>query len=325
MKTGKIVSFVIPCYRSAATLPAVTAEIEETMSTIEIYDYEIILVNDSSPDQTFQVIETLCAENCRITGVDLAKNFGQHSAVMAGMNLARGDIIVCLDDDGQTPACEVGKLLEKLEEGYDVVYARYEHKQHSPFRNFGTKMNGLMTERLLDKPKSLFISSYFAMKRFIADEMLQYKNAYPYLEGLVLRATNRICNVDVNHRMRMEGSSGYNFRKLLGMWINGFTAFSVKPLRVATYGGGVTAFLGFLYAIYTVINKILDPTVPIGWSSTMSAVLIIGGMILLVLGLSGEYIGRIYICQNNSPQYVIRRVVGMERNTGGAERERTDG
>ena len=303
------VSFVIPCYRSSKTLPSVVGEIRETMEHIDRYEYEIILVNDASPDHTFDVIQNLCNTEEHVIGVDLAKNFGQHSALMTGMNLAGGDIIVCLDDDGQTPACEVEKLLVKIEDGYDAVYARYHHKMHSRFRNFGSRMNSVMTEKLLEKPKELYLSSYFAVKRFVVDEMIQYRNAFPFVDGLLLRTTNNICNVDVEHRERMYGESGYTFRKLLGLWINGFTAFSVKPLRVATYGGIITAMLGFLYLIYTIVNKIIDPTVPTGWSSMMSAQLLIGGIVLLVLGLIGEYVGRIYICQNHSPQYVIRKVV----------------
>ena len=310
-KTEEIikVSFVIPCYQSAQTLPGVVREIRETIQSDARYHYEIILVNDASPDDTFDTIQELCAEDENIIGVDFAKNFGQHAGLMAGMNLSTGDVVVCLDDDGQTPPCEVWKLLLKIEEGYDVAYARYEHKEQSAFKNFGSAMNSLMTETMLGKPKELYISSYFAAKRFVVEEMTQYKNAFPFVDGLILRTTANICNVDIVHRKRTTGKSGYTFRKLLGLWINGFTAFSVKPLRMATYSGCLTAVLGFVYAIYTIIKKLVDPTVPVGWSSTMAAMLVLGGLILLVLGLIGEYVGRMYLCQNNSPQYVIRSVI----------------
>ncbi len=307
------VSFVVPCYRSALTISAVVNEISTTMKEAPENEYEIILVNDSSPDNTMQVIRKICADNPLVTGIDLAKNFGQHSALMAGMSCASGDVLVCLDDDGQTPANEVFRLLDKIDEGYDVVYARYDHKMHSGFRNFGSKVNSLMTEELLDKPKELFISSYFAAKRFVVDEMLRYKNAFPYVIGLVLRTTDKICNVDVDHRERQSGHSGYTLKKLLNLWVNGFTAFSVKPLRFAAYSGIIVALAGFLYALYTIIHKIVNPIAPIGWSSTMAAILFIGGVLLFVLGMIGEYIGRIYICQNNSPQFVIREIV--KKNT----------
>ena len=309
------ISFVIPCYRSEKTLEKVVEEIKIKMESLkDKYSFEIILVNDCSPDGTFTVIKRLCAENKNIIGVDHAKNFGQHSALMAGFSFVSGDVVVCLDDDGQTPADEVDKLLDKIESGYDVVYAEYKTKQHSGFRNFGSWVNKKMTETMLKKPKELYISSYFAAKRFIVDEMINYKGAYPYVIGLVLRSTKNICNVEVKHRQRMEGVSGYNMRKLLALWMNGFTAFSILPLRMASYSGGFTAMLGFVYAIIVIIRKIVDPNRVLGWSSIISIMLILGGMILLVLGLIGEYIGRMYINMNNSPQYVIRSVINYDES-----------
>ena len=306
----KLVSFVIPCYRSAATVSAVVEEINSTMAALPNYDHEIILVNDCSPDNTFSVIGGLARADKRITAVDLAKNFGQHAAIMAGLHHSRGDYIVCLDDDGQTPADEVGKLLAKLEEGYDVAYASYgHHKQHSFFRNFGSWLNGKMTEIMLGKPKELSLTSYFAAQRFIIDEMLRYEHCFPYVMGLVLRSTKNICNVPVNHRQRQEGHSGYTLSKLLNLWMNGFTSFSIKPLRLATYMGCLTALIGFIYAIIIVIRYFTVHMAPMGWSSTTALLLIVGGIILLVLGLVGEYVGRIFMCVNASPQYVERKVV----------------
>ena len=303
----KKVSFCIPCYKSEQTLTKVVDEIRSSMEELsDKYEYEIILVNDASPDGTFNVICKLADTYPNITGIDLAKNFGQHAALMAGFAHVSGDILVCLDDDGQTPANEVYKLLDKIEEGEDVVYARYDHKKHSPFRNFGSFINEKMTEFLLGKPKELYVSSYFAAKRFIVDEMLRYDKSYPYVIGLVLRSTKRIANVNVDHREREVGRSGYTLGKLLGLWMNGFTAFSVKPLRIATWTGISCAILGFIYGLYTIIKKfVLGDAVAVGFSALMS----IGGMILFMLGILGEYIGRMYISMNNAPQYVIREVV----------------
>ncbi len=311
----KKISFVIPCYRSENTIGHVVADIDTTMQRPELktaYEYEIILVNDCSPDNTLGVIRKLCEEKKYVKGIAFARNFGQHAALMAGLRQASGDYVVCLDDDGQTPAEEVDKLLSKLEEGFDAVYAKYAHKQHSGFRNLGSKVNELMTRIMLEKPKELYISSYFAVKRFIVDDMIRYENSYPYVIGLVLRATKNITNVEVNHREREEGASGYTLKKLLGLWFNGFTAFSVKPLRIATCIGAFSAFVGFAYGIYTVIKKFVNPAVPMGFSSTMAAIVFFGGMIMLMLGLIGEYIGRIYISMNNSPQYVIRERINVE-------------
>ena len=306
------ISFVIPCYRSEHTIQVVVDEIKQKMQTLVKYDYEIILVNDCSPDATFSVIRKLCAENDNIIGINHAKNFGQHAALMAGFHFVSGDIVVCLDDDGQTPADEVDKLLDKIDEGYDVVYAKYEHKQHSGFRNWGSHVNKVMTEVMLGKPKELYISSYFAARRYIVDEMLNYKGSYPYVIGLVLRTTKNICNVSVNHRERMEGESGYSIRKLLGLWMNGFTSFSILPLRIASFGGALIALIGFICAICVIVLKFTSSYRVLGWSSMISVLLILGGLILLVLGLIGEYVGRIYISINNSPQYVIKEVVGID-------------
>lgn len=307
----KKISFVIPCYRSAMTIEGVIEEIRNTMQGLN-YVYEVILVNDFPMDTTFDVIRALAEKYDNIVGVNLAKNFGQHAALMAGFGYCTGDVVVCLDDDGQTPADEVGKLLDKIEEGYDVVYAKYEHKQHSLFRNFGSKVNELMARFMIGKPKELYVSSYFAAKSFIVKEMLRYQNPYPYVIGLVLRTTKNITNVTVNHREREIGTSGYTFSKLLGLWLNGFTAFSIKPLRVATAIGAFCAGAGFIYGVYTIIKKFVNPAVPMGWSSTMAALVFIGGMLMLMLGLIGEYVGRIYISINNAPQYVVREVVGRE-------------
>jgi undecaprenyl-phosphate 4-deoxy-4-formamido-L-arabinose transferase len=303
------ISFVIPCYRSEKTLEGVVTEIQDTMKSLSDYEYDIVLVNDSSPDNTFSVISSLCDRFDNIIGIDFAKNFGQHAALMAGLRRADGDIVVCLDDDGQTPANEVGKLIAEIENGRDVVYASYGHKRHNAFRNFGTWMNDLMTRAMLGKPKNLHLTSYFAAKRFVVDSMIEYENSYPYIIGLVLRATKNISNVSVNHRSREVGSSGYTLKKLLGLWFNGFTAFSILPLRIATVVGSIFAGVGFVYGIYTIIKKFVNPDVPLGFSSLMAAVVFIGGMVMIMLGLIGEYIGRIYISINNSPQYVIRQEI----------------
>ena len=315
MKT--LVSFVIPCYRSEATLPGVIREIQDTMEKMKDYGYEIVLVNDCSPDGTFSVIRKLCQENDNIVGIDLARNFGQHSALMAGFHYVKGDVIVCLDDDGQTPADEADRLLIGIEKGADVVYARYGKKHHSGFRNWGSHVNELMTRVMLGKPKDLYLSSYFAVKRFVVDEMLRYEFAYPYGIGLVLRTTKNIINVDVEHRDRQAGVSGYTIGKLLNLWFNGFTAFSVKPLRIATVTGAGCAFLGFAYGIYTIIKKIFinPPDLVTGFSALMSVLVFMGGMMMLMLGLLGEYMGRMYISMNNSPQFVIRECIGRTEKT----------
>lgn len=309
------ISYVIPCYRSEHTLEQVVAEVTATMGTLPQYDYEVVLVNDCSPDGTLGVIRRLVAADSHVQGVDLARNFGQHAALMAGFHQCTGDVIVCLDDDGQTPANEVGKLLEQIDAGYDVVYARYDNKRQAGWRNLGSWVNSKMTEIMLGKPTELVVNSYFAARRFVVDEMLRYEHCYPYVIGLVLRTTKNICNVPVHHRAREKGRSGYTLGKLLGLWMNGFTSFSVKPLRIATYFGTLSAAAGFLYLIYIVINHFTRHTAPLGWASTTALLLVLGGAILIVLGLIGEYVGRIYMCANAAPQYVAREYLRHEEES----------
>lgn len=305
---GRKLSFVIPCYRSENTVLTVVDEIENTVDQRPEFDYEIILVNDGSPDNVWDVIKKRAREDDKIIGINLSKNFGQHSALMAGYNNVTGDIVVSLDDDGQTPACDVFKLIDELDKGYDIVYAQYPETHQNWFRRMGSDFTKKVTDYLFDiKGDDRKGSSYFVAKRYLIDEMIKYKNAYPYLAGLVLRSTRNISMVDINHRSRLEGQSGYSIKKLLALWLNGFTAFSIKPLKLGTYLGFFLASLGFIFAIITVIRKLfITPMMEAGWSSIISIMLIIGGAILVMLGLMGEYIGRIYICINNSPQYVIK-------------------
>lgn len=306
------VSFVIPCYRSQDTIGEVVREITDTMALRPQLRYEILLVNDCSPDDVYGVICRLSAKNRHIRGISLAKNFGQQAALMAGMRAAAGEVIVCLDDDGQTPACEVFSLLDALSPDADVVYAAYlwAHKMHSGFRNFGSWMNEKMLQFFLHKPKGLEITSFFAAKRYVIDEICRYSGPYSYTEGLILRSVKRVCNVPVTHRGRICGESGYTFGKLFGLWMNGFTAFSVVPLRISSLVGCACAAGGFLYMIVTVIQHFIDNEVPMGYSSLMAMLLFLCGIILMMLGVAGEYIGRLYITANNSPQYVVRETCG---------------
>lgn len=305
-------SFVIPCYGSEASLEGVVAEIISTVRSRQGYDYEIVLVNDASPDGVYGVIEALAVKDPKIKGICLAKNFGQHSALMTGFRHTTGDIVVVLDDDGQTPAEELFALVDKVEEGYDLVFAKYYKKQHNYFRNLGSKLNDFMAEKLVGKPKGLAIMSYFAARSFVVEEARNYRNSYPYIYGILLRSTNRVANVMIHHRERAIGASTYTFSKLVSLWLNGFTAFSVLPLRFATLVGTLTAFLGFLYGIWVILERILFMDKNVGYASLMAGILFIGGMVMLMLGMVGEYIGRIYMSINNAPQSVIRSTVNIE-------------
>jgi len=299
-------SFVIPCYRSEKTISIVVDEIKSEMKKRANDTYEIVLVNDHSPDNVWKVIEKLTKENENLIGVNLARNFGQHCALMAGYGQCTGDYVVSLDDDGQAPLDSLCDLIAKVEEGYDVVYAYYHEIKQNIFRRFGSRVAGKMGEIMLNPPKDLKGSSFYIARKFVVDEMVNYRNPYPYLIGLVLRVTKNIACVETQHRSRLEGTSGYSFWKLLHLWMNGFTAFSIKPLQFSTFLGVFFAIIGFVYAAVIAVQRIMGIISVAGWSSIIALMLIIGGCILMMLGLIGEYLGRIYICINNSPQYVIK-------------------
>lgn len=310
------ISFVIPCYRSQNTIEKVVDEIRNTVLLRDGYDYEIILVNDSSPDDVWSVIKKLSGKDNKVIGINLAKNFGQHSALLAGYNHCTGDLVISLDDDGQTPAEDLYKLVDEINKGYDLVYASYPEVHQKLFRRLGSRFAKAMSDYMFDiKGDKRSGSSYFIARKFVIDEITKYKNAYPYMAGLVLRTTRNLGFVEIKQRDRIEGQSGYSLKGLISLWMNGFTAFSVKPLRIGSYTGFFFAFVGFIYAIITIIRKLfISPNMEAGWSSTISVILIVGGIIMVMLGLIGEYIGRIYICINNSPQYVIKEITNYKED-----------
>lgn len=309
----KKLSFVVPCYHSHDTIRQVADEIRATVVSDGRYDYEIILVNDNPPDETWAVITDIQSRDNKVIGLCFSRNFGQHSALMAGYRVAEGDVVVSLDDDGQTPPAEMFKLIDALDDSTDIAYAKYPVKRHSMFRNFGSKVNDVMTVWLLNKPKDLYLASYYAAKRFVIEEMIRCQNPYPYVDGLALRSTCRVKNIPIDHCNRTSGSSGYTFQKLMKLWLNGLTSFSEKPLRVSTLFGAVMAFVGLLFAILIVVKKVLmGDAIDAGWSSLITIILVLNGSILMMMGLMGEYIGRIYVSMNGAPQYVVLKSTKKE-------------
>jgi undecaprenyl-phosphate 4-deoxy-4-formamido-L-arabinose transferase len=303
------ISVVIPCYNSDQTIGTVVDEIVQVVDGK--YDYEIVLVNDGSTVALWKEIGRLAEKySPHVKGIRFAKNFGQHAATMAGYRESKGDIVIQMDDDGQSDAHGIPKLIEKMDEGYDVVFARYPDFKESWFRRAGSEFNRRMCISLLGMPRDIKPTSFCAIRRFVVDEMVRYEKPYPYIAGLMYRATTNMCDVEIEHRERAEGKSNYTLKKLIKLWLNGFTAFSVKPLRVATVMGMVFAFIGFIYALFIIIRRLAGVPVMTGWSSLISIILILGGLNMVMLGMVGEYIGRIYICLNNSPQYVIRDKIG---------------
>ena len=307
-----LLSFTIPCYRSEHTVKDVINEIIAKVRERDDMDYEIIAVNDASPDNVWNVLECLSTQNNRIKAIDLAQNVGKHAAIMAAFSVVSGDIVIGVDDDGQCPIDHLWELIDPLSNGYDMAMANYPRKKQSGFKNFGSKLNDLMVRYLLNKPKGMVFTNFTARKRFLCEEIIRYQNPFPYLEGLTLRSTHKIAMVPMEERKRQSGISGYTLKKSISLWVNGCTAFSVKPLRLATVLGFVFALVGFLSGIYMIIVKLLHPNMVAGYASMMAVQLFTSGILMLLLGMIGEYIGRIYICINNSPQYVIRTMRNIE-------------
>jgi len=302
------VSVVIPCYN---TTTVIFELIDETISELEqlgFSSYEFILVNDSSPDKgTFPLLLQAAQKYRCIKLIDLSKNFGQANAQMAALNHAMGDIIINLDDDMQTHPESIALLYQKLQEGYDVVIGEYPDKKHSFLRRCLTKMNDSFDRVFMKRPKELQFTSLWVMKKFVRDEIVKYPFPYAYFEGLILRATSNIANVPVDHVQRAQGSSGYDLKRLVKLWSN-FTSFSILPLRLVGIFGFLIALIGVVYTIVAVVQKILIPDIMMGYTSLLCVSLIGFGLVSFFLGVIGEYIGRIFICLNNSPQFVIRRL-----------------
>jgi undecaprenyl-phosphate 4-deoxy-4-formamido-L-arabinose transferase len=311
MKNKYSISIIIPVFNSEKTIEIVCNKIKDVSK--DNYYFEIILVNDNSQDNSLNICKTLTEKNNCIILLNLAKNFGQHAALLAGLNYATGDYIVFLDDDLQTPPEEITNLIAKLEEGYDVVYANYKSKKHSKFQNIGSKINDIMANIILKKPKNLRITSYFIIKKFLATEILKYTGPYPYLAGLILRSTNNIGILNIDHKERVFGKTNYNFIKLFRLWLNGYTNFSIKPLRMSFILGISTSIISFILAIIFTIRKIIDPNIFIGWTSIIVALFFFFGLQLILIGLIGEYVGRVFLTLNKQPQYVIKDIYNYKK------------
>lgn len=324
----KKISVVIPCYNSEKTITGILKAAVDTIQKDGRYDYEAILVNDGSKDHTWDVLKELAEKDHQVLAINLSRNFGQHNALLAAYRCATGDIIVGADDDGEHDLADLFQLVDALtEKGLDYVCATcIGEKKDSVFRNFGTRVNNLMAQVLIGKPKDFKFSSYYAVRSFVIGQVAECKNPYPYVAGLVLQAAGSLGMVEMAKHKRKYGKSGYNMRKLLKLWLNGFTAFSVKPLRIATVMGMLVAFNGFVYGCAIIGNKFLHPEQVLpGYSSLAAILLLIGGMLMILLGMVGEYVGRIYINMNNVPQYVVREKINYrERESFDVSRKKRE-
>lgn len=301
------VSVAIPVYNSESTISRVVDTLVETLT--KHYELEIVLVNDCSPDNSEAVcIDVHTKYPYIVKFYSLAKNVGEHNAVMAALNHVTGEYVVIMDDDFQNPISEVVKLFECIDgSDYDVVYTYYEKKQHHFFRNLGSKFNDKVANVMLEKPKDLYLSSFKVLNKFIVHEIIKYDLPFPYIDGLILRSTSKIGRLKVSHEKRQEGKSGYTLKKLVRLWMNMFINFSILPLRISVVIGFISALFGFGLGLYATIEKLMNPSVPLGYTTIVVLVSLFAGIQLMAIGVVGEYLGRMFLSQNRRPQYCIRR------------------
>lgn len=305
------VSIVVPVYCGAPTVPELVERLSETLRAH--YDLEIVLVDDGSTDDSAQVCRELARRHPWVRVILLSRNFSEHNAVMAGLRFASGEYVVIMDDDLQNPPGEVTKLIDELGKGFDVVYSRYEEKRHSALRNFGSMINDRVANVMLSKPADLYLSSFKAMSRFVVNEVTKFDGPFPYIDGLILRTTRRIGVVTVEHHERRVGRSNYTLRKLIRLWVNMFTSFSILPLRVAALMGLLVAGFGVLAAVLFIVERIRNPGLPMGWASVVVSITLLSGVQLFTLGMLGEYLGRMFLKVGGEPQFVVRETLNCDK------------
>ena len=311
-----ILSIVIPVYNSENILDElinqIKSEIKEKLSLFN--EFEIILVNDNSADNSWNKIKEITGKQKNVIGINLSKNFGQHNALMAGIKNSKGDFLITMDDDLQHPPSYIFDIINKLNEGFDVCYTKYKNNKYSFLKKLGSTINDRIANIVLDKPKNIYLSSFRGIKINVVNELKKFDGPYVYLDGIILNITNNIGSINVNHNKRLKGNSGYSFKKLFSLWLKVFTNSSIFPLRVASVTGFIITLISLFLAIFLIILKIRNPEIPQGWTSIATFIFFFSGVQLLALGIIGEYIGRIFINSNQKPQYIIKEQIRTDIN-----------
>ncbi|MFL5765338.1 MAG: glycosyltransferase family 2 protein [Bacteroidia bacterium] len=307
MKKEIEISIVVPVYNSSSSLEELNRCISDALALS--LSYELILVNDGSTDNSWEKIKLLSRSNRAITGISLRKNSGQDNALLAGLRTAKGNYCVIMDDDLQHDPSDIIRLYNECRKGYDVCYAKFGAKKQSAIKNIGSEANGKVAEVLVKKPQGIYMSPFKIMNRLTVEEICKFAGAYPYIDGIILTITQNLSQVDCIHRKRHSGKSTYTFSRSFSVFMKHFTGFSVLPLRVATIGGIIATLIGILLGVkYCYDYFVVKDFVP-GWTTVVILIIFFGGLILITLGIIGEYIGRMYLTLNNKPQYSISEVV----------------
>lgn len=310
-----MLSVIIPVYNSEKIINNLVKDISEQIKKInKIKNFEIILVNDSSDDKSWNEITNICKMYNFVVGINLTKNSGQHNAVMAGLKLCKGDFIITMDDDYQHSPNYISSLLDEIDKGYDVCYTNYVNKKYGILKKFFSFMNHKILNILLKKPKHIYLSSYKCFSKKIAMELIKYDGPFVYIDGLILNITNKLGIIDIEHSEREHGKSNYSYKKLISLWLKVVTNFSVVPLRLVTIFGFLMTLVSIVLIITIIFIKLSNPEIPAGWPSLAILVIFFAGIQLIALGIIGEYIGKSYLNLNKKPQYTVRETINYKKN-----------
>ncbi len=314
------ISIVVPCYNSEGTIEKLVEECVEEFGSGTGYELEIVLVNDYSRDGTFAAITRIAKKYPFVKGVNLSKNFGQHGALMCGFRYVTGDVVAGIDDDLQNHPVQIKELLAKMQEGYDIVFGVYKKRNFGFFKNITGAISQFLLFRLIDRPKDVEMSSFWVARRYVIEELKNYRGNDAFVQLLFARTTHNMTQVPVDHYAREIGTSNYTFRKGLKLFMT-FISFSTIPLQIATLLGTVFSSVGFLAALVVLIRKLIWPDIHIGWSSIMCIILIVAGITFLMLGVIGEYVGKLIMTVNHNPLYVVRETLNVEPEESGKQEE----
>ena len=310
MFLSKKLSIVVPVYKSQECVETLIDRVDECFNKT---NYELILVNDCSPDNSWEEIKNAAQSNERVIAINLRKNSGQDNAIMAGFSKVSGEYVVIMDDDLQQNPADIKKLIQELEKGdFDVCFAKFSKKNLQWWKTLGSWFNGKTAEIVLNKPREIYLSPFKVIRKAVVDEIVKYQGPYPYVDGLLLTITQNMSQVEVEHHSRFAGQSNYNLHRSIAVWMKLMTSFSTFPLRIATLVGFISSILGFVLALLFILRYFVEGTTVEGWTSLAVIFLVLSGMILLALGAIGEYLGRSYVLLSCRPQYSIKEILNSE-------------
>lgn len=299
----KEISVVIPVYNSHECVQEISVQIADALKD---FDYEQIMVNDCSKDSSWEEIKKVCQANKNVIGINLRKNAGQDSAILAGLNYAKGNFVVIMDDDLQHSPYDILKLYNEAKKGFDVCYANFEHKKQKLWKNLGSWFNGKISEISIGKPKEIYLSPFKILSKGVVQEIVKFNNLFPYIDGLIFQVTKNITQINIEHHKRELGKSNYNLVKSIKVFLRMLFGFSTMPLNISTYFGFVSAFAGFVLAIVYLVQYFTGKVEVQGWTTLVILLLFLGGLILVSLGIIGKYLGQIYLTVNAQPKFLVK-------------------